>query len=426
MKKITTILLLLLLFSCNSKKTNLVTKGTEYNKYLDANVDESKQAIFTEMDFWRSKLGADSINTISLGKLSGLYSQLFLLTGDISQLHNSEILLQKANFLSIRNKDNYLRSLAHNYISQHRFKEAKVLLDSAYLVLDNRRATELMLFDVSMELGDYGRADELLGKIKNNSDFNYLIRLSKWSDYKGNIAGAIRYMEQAKVIAESGGVKSLKVWVYTNIADYYGHAGRVKEAYKYFLMALQLEPNNAYAKKGIAWILYSAELNTVESNRILDSILAYHKIPDYHLMKVEMAEFDENFSEAKTQRKIFMNMIGSMKYGEMYNGFLIELLVDSDPKKAYILAEREVLNRATPETYSLMALAQLKRGRKKEALKTIESYVDGKTFEPKSLYYSALIFKANGKNEKIPYLKIELLKASFELGPLITGKIENL
>jgi tetratricopeptide (TPR) repeat protein len=335
------------------------------------------------------------------------------------------MLIKKAFQVSARDKDTYLRSLAHIYITQHRFKEAKVLLDSAFTFPDNKRATELMLFDVSMELGDYTKADKLLGKIKNNSDYNYLIRLSKWSDYRGNLDAAIRYMEQAKTIAEAGGVVSLKVWTYSNIADYYGHAGKLKEAYEHYLMTLELQPDNAYAKKGIAWIVFASEKNSAEATRILDAISGNHLIPDYLLLRAEIAEFDKNLSEAKELEKMFLIAVENQDYGDMYNTYLIDIYSKINPKKALSLAEKEIANRATPETYQLLAYAQLMAGMKTEALNTIENFVNDKTFEPKAAYTKAKVYEANGIMDKIPELKAELKEAAFELGPVIMREVEK-
>ena len=426
MKNLIILVFSFLLLGCAREKFQKITSTLDYEKYLVSNEIPSVLAALKELNFWQSRLIKDSLDLIALDKITGLHGTLFALTGDVSNLYISEELIKKSLDLSARNKDSYLRSLAHNYITQHRFKEAKILLDSAYSFPDNKRATELMLFDVSMELGDYSKADEFLGKIKNNADYNYLIRLSKWSDHKGNLDAAIRYMEEAKTIAESGGQLSLKVWTYSNIADYYCHAGQVQDAYEHYLMTLELQPDNAYAKKGIAWIIYAAEKNTTEANRILDTVSKYHKAPDYFLLKAELAEFDENLSEVKTQEEKFIEALTLSDYGEMYNTYLIELYLKNNPQKALSLAKLEVKNRTTPETYQLLAYAQLMTGKKKEALATIENYVAEKTFEPKATYITALVYKANGRLDMLPELKVELEDAAFELGPVLMREIENM
>ena len=427
MRRLTIVAILLLVYACNSEKRKIdITNSADYNNYLRNDSLPTKYALTEEIIFWQERVDANNKDFVAMNKLAGLNNRLFAATGDITKLYKSENLTKQVHDISVRDKDSYLRALAHNYISQHRFKEARVLLDSAYAYPDNKRATELMLFDVAMELGDYSAADIYLGKVKKPNDYNYLIRLSKWSDYRGDLDSAIKYLEQAKKIAESGGVKSLKVWTYSNLADYYGHAGRIKDSYDHYLKTLQLEPDNPYAKRGIAWLVYSAEKNTVEANRILDSIIEYHKVPDYFLLKAEMAEFNGDTSEANRQKKNFLDAVQIGNYGNMYNTYLIELFTESNPKKALSLAENEVQNRATPETYHLLAYAQLKAGNKAEALRTIITYVQGKTYEPMAQYHAALIYKANGLNSKIKLIKEELMEASYELGPVMLREIKKL
>ncbi len=425
MKKILIIVIATVFFSCQEKAEN-ITDSNDYNQYLSTTNTPSKDAVEADFEFWQKRFANDSTHLMEMGRLSGIHAAIFNHTGDISELKKAEKLIQKSLEVAGRNQDQYLRALAHNYISQHRFKEAQVLLDSAYTYVDNKRETELMLFDVAMELGNYQRADSLLGQIKDTKDFNYLIRLAKWSDHNGNLDAAIKYLEQAQQIAEERNNKAFKVWIYSNIADFYGHAGRLKDSYNSYLKTLELEPDNHYVKKQIAWMVYSKEGNTKEANRILDSIMVNHKVPDYHLLKAEIAEYEGNTSEAEKQKNMFLTAVEESDYGNMYNTYLIELLAESNPQKALKLAMAEVNNRATPETYQLLAYAQLKAGQKDAALQTIENYVADKTSEPTALYYSALIYKANGQKDKVASLKEELLEAKYELGPVTAKEIEKL
>ncbi len=425
MKKIITILTIAVLFGCQEKPKG-VTDSKDYDQYLATNKTPGNDAIHKDLEFWQARFNNDSTHLMEMSRLSGIHAALFGSTGDISELKISETLIKKSHDVSARNKDSYLRSLAHNYISQHRFKEAQVLLDSAYTYEDNRKETEMMLFDVAMELGEYDRADTLLGKIKDPKDFNYLIRLAKWSDHNGNLDAAIKYLEQAKQIAEERDNKGLKLWAYSNIGDFYGHAGRLEDSYNSYLKTLAIEPDNHYVKKQIAWMIYSSEKNTKEANRILDSIMVNHKTPDYYLFKGEMAEYEGNTSEAKKQYDMFLTATDNADYGGMYNTYLITLYAETNPQKALALAEKEITNRATPETYQLLAYSQLKAGEKEAALKTIEEHVEGKTSEPKALFHSALIYKANGMQDKVAPLKEELMGAFYELGPVKAKEIEKL
>jgi lipopolysaccharide biosynthesis regulator YciM len=408
----------------NKTKERVITRS-DYDKFLSTKEVTSQDDALNEIRFWSSRLDEDSTKTIELGKLSSLYLNLFSATGEVSNLYKSETLLKKAISSSAREKDNYLRALAQNYISQHRFKEAKQLLDSAYTFPDNKRETELLLFDINMELGNYSIADEFLGKVKNINDYNYLISLSKLSDYKGNLDAAIRYMKQALLKAESSGQPSLMIWTYTNIGDYYGHAGRIKDAYSHYLKALQLQPDNVYAKKGIAQIAYAYEKNTIEANRILDSIMTYHISPDYFLLKAEIAEFENDTVEKEKQNDNFLNAVNQKNYGSMFNTYLIKYYAEREPIKALSIVNQEIENRKTPEMYQLLAFVQLQLNKPHEALATMNMHVIDKTFEPMAYYYQAIIYLANNMDSEIPNLRKELKQNHFELGPVLMRAIET-
>jgi len=424
MKKLLLILGIVFLISCQNETEKKITDKADYDKYLGV-TNSSYAKNLEAKEFWSGRLDEDTTGVGELGKLSGAYSGIFETTGDVANLHNVEQIAKRGMQISAHNKDGFARILAHNYISQHRFKEAKQILDSSYAGVSNKHETELMLFDVNMELGNYEEAKKYLEKVKDNKDYHYLIRLAKWSDHRGDLDSAIKYIEQARDIAESGDVEGLKVWAYTNLGDYYGHAGRIEDAYNMYLKTLEIQSDNAYAKKGIAWILYSKENNTAEANRILDSIMINHKAPDYYLLKSEMAAFNGNTAESEALKNKYISLVENPAYGNMYNAYLIELYADSkDPDKAVALATREVANRATPETYHLLAYAQLKAGMEQAALKTIQEHVEGKTSEPMALYHTALVYKANGMTEEIKPIKEELLGAEFEIGPLLTQDVK--
>ncbi len=428
MKTFIYIFLMLLIVSCKNETSEKITNPADYNSYLNTSNNESYNLAVSQQEFWNQRLASDSSGVGDLGPLAGSYSMLFDATGNVDYLKDSEIVRLKAiDIAESSSKDTYKRGLATNYISQHRFKEAKQLMEESYAGPVNKNATEFILFDIYMELGEYDKADEVLGKIKNNSDINYLIRLSKWSDHKGDLDSAIKYMEQAKAKAETSNNKELKIWTYSNIADYYGHDGRIKDSYEHYLKTLELQPDNAYAKKGIAWIVYSYEKNSKEANRILDSIMVNRNVPDYHLLRAELAEFEGNNALRDTEWKAFDEMVqANPNYGGMYNTYLINVYTETNPQKALMLAQKEITNRATPETYQLLAYAQLVNGQKEAALQTIEQHVLGKTTEPKALFHAALIYKANGMEEKVKELKEELMGAKYELGPVRAKKIDKL
>lgn len=427
MKLFFILFLIVTFISCNNDTViEQVTNPEDYNAFLSSSIQNSFDRALFEKEFWSKRLRPDSTGVGDLGPLANAYTLLFETTGDIGYLKSAEKILKKAVSVSATSKDAYTRSLAQNYISQHRFKEAKQILEISYKGISNKRATQLLLFDVFMELGEYDNANNVLGKLENTNDYNYLIRLAKWNDHNGNLDAAIRNLEDAKKIADSRKSKTLQIWVNSNLADYYGHAGRIKESYELYVESLKLQEDNAYAKKQIAWIAYSYEKNTNESTRILDSVMTNHITPEYYLLKAELSEFNEIPLDTEKYRKEFITSINNGEYGFMYNNHLIEFYAIDKPEKSLEIAKAEVKNRATPEVNSLLAYAQLKAGNKSKALEIILNFVEGKTIEPKSLYFSALIFKENNRRDKVEELKSELQDSFFELGPLYIKKIRDL
>ena len=425
MKSVYLIICICFLYACQEKQ---ITNPKDYNQYLEETSLENKDLTTQHLQFWNTRIKQDSIQIIALGKSAQVYTTLFENTGAIESLKKAEIALQKAAYNAHISKDGYLRALAKNLISQHRFKEAATALQKAQFFSPNKLETHYMQFDVAMELGNYKAAETYLYLITDYSNFNYLIRLAKWKDYKGNLDATIHNMERAKAIAEYSNNEKLKLWTYTNLGDYYGHAGRIKDAYNYYLKSLAIDPGNAYAKKGIAWITYSHEKNPTEALRILDIIQKQHQSPDYYLLKAEIAEYQNDYTAKNEYLNQYFEEIKKPAYGDMYNMHTVEVLVSE--KKAYdtalAIAQKEVTNRPTPLSYDLLAYVYYQKGDYKKALDIANTYVIDKTFEPVAQYHLAEIYKANELYNQVISIKRELKDASYELGPVTMSAIENL
>lgn len=410
------ILLGALFLHCTPDKSAQITAIADYDPFLSSQKIDTISKGFT---LWNGKITQDSTELMSFGRVAAAYTSFFKKSGNISFLKKAEACLTKAVEIANTNKEGYLRSLARNYISQHRFKEALDLAERATALGGGKKESHALLFDVHLELGNYSRAKNYLDSITAPSDFGYLIRVAKWNDYKGELETTIKLMEKALKKAEASKNKALLVWSYTNLADYYGHAGELEKSYAYYLNTLALDPTNAYAKKGIAWIVFSHERNGIEAMRILNSITAYHHAPDNFLFGLEIADFlGDKVAEAR-YRDLYANAVSNPNYGVMYNAYNVPLWIanNEDPEKYLNIALQEVENRPTPEAYGLLASAYLAAGQQEKAQKLVANYIDGKTFEPAVLMTAAQVYKANKLYDKVAPLKSELVEAIYELGP---------
>lgn len=418
------LLITVLLFSCKEEEKVFKTNKKDYDHYLASTPVKTTSKYF---QLWGSKIKQDSLQMMGLANVASEYNRFFQGTGDIKYLKMAERSLEKALEVAALGKAGYMRALARNYISQHRFKEALELAQAARKQGSGVNATQALLFDVQMELGNYEKAHMYLDSIRNMSDFGYLIRLAKWNDHKGDLDTAIRFMEKAYDRARMSNNRDLLLWSTTNLADFYGHAGRIEDSYNLYLKTLEIDPKNAYAKKGIAWIVYSHERNGKEALRIMDSIIQKHQSPEYDLLKAEIAEFMGNESLKLQALDNFHKKVGNMDYGEMYNAHNVDFLIAMDvTERALTLAKREVGNRPTPETYGLLAYSYLKKGEKKKALQLVKTHIEGKTYEPSTLSQAAEVYKANGEYKKAQELKQELTGAIYELGPVKEHQILSL
>lgn len=413
--------------SCTTSSKK-ITDSDQYHVYLEASDTSELQKANNELTFWQQKLEKQPTQFPYLAKIAGAYSHLFSITGDIQYLKNAETAYLELNIITNENTSGYLKGLASNYISQHKFKEALVLLNKAESIGDKLESTQKMLFDVHLELGNFELAKNYLDTFSDDRDFDYLIRVAKWSDHRGNLDAAIRFLEKARDNAEFANSASSKQWIYTNLADFYGHKGNIEASYNHFLKALELNPNDAYAKKGIAWIVYAHEKNPDEALRILNSVTNTYQAPDYYLLKAEIAKYKGDSRMETQQLALYKKAVKNDMYGDMYNAYNAELYADASEnlEEALSIAKIEIKNRPTPLSYDLLAWVYYKQGLEKEALQIMEQHVIGKTQEPKALFHLAQIYKANGKLNLAMDLKKDLLESTFELGPLAVQDINNI
>jgi tetratricopeptide (TPR) repeat protein len=421
------IALLSLITSCKNEPQK-ITYINDYNAYLNPKDNEMLQLAKDDYAFWEKKLEKEPNQFPYLAKAATSQSLIFEETGNIEDLIDAGKKLEQVNKAINYSKSGYLRALARNNISQHQFKKALKNLEIAEVIGENLKATQKMLFDVNFELGDYAEAEKYLDKIENYKEFDFLIRLSKWSDHNGDLDAAITYLEKATQMAESTKNKWTIGWAYTNLADFYGHNGQVKESYKYYLKSLKINPNNAYAKKGIAWIVYSHEHNPEEALRILNTVSKTNNSPSYYLLKADITKYMGDVKAVNKNLDQYFAAMNNKDYGDMYNKYNA-ILYSEDVKKidsALKIANIEIKNRPTPQSYDLLAWAYYNYGDIKKALQIMEDHVVNKTYEPHILFHLAEVYKANGKIKEANKLKDELQKCIFELGPLVAQKIQKI
>jgi protein involved in ribonucleotide reduction len=416
-----------LLAAC-SKNSKPVVQEEKIMALMQQNKSANAAAtIAADMKFWNDRLAITADDMSSQIKLASLYNQSFQYSGQISDIHKSDSLYHVANRLQKKFSSGIYRSLASNCVTQHQFIQADRYLDTAATMGDDLYLTRLQQFDVKLELGDYRQAEAILNAFRHKNNFDYYTRASKLEDHKGNSEASISFMEKAYTDIKESKKDQLLPWVKTNLADMYGHNNRISESYRLYTEVVKDHPDYYHAWKGIAWIAYSHDKNTTFAKKLLLWLQEQHPVPDYDLMLSEIAAFEQN-NQAKNQYLAsFVDKVSNPAYGDMYNKYLFTIMSDelNNQSAAMTIAQKEISNRPTPQSYELFAWSLYKNGQVEEAVKIAESRIINKTFEPDALYHIGMLLKKSGQPKLAKQYLSEALESSFELGPVAANEIKR-
>jgi lipopolysaccharide biosynthesis regulator YciM len=408
------------IFSC--KNNTSIANKKDYNAFINPAFQQAQlQKNEMEIAFWNNKLKADTGSFVNMLEVGFNTLAHFKLSGNVNDLAYADSLFY-GTIKKLNNKEaSVYFALAQNAITQHKFNEAEQFIYEAEKIGADAATINLVRFDISMELGNYLGAELCLKNISKKEDnFDYLIRKAKFEDHLGNEKNTIANMEKAYDLVKNANKKSTINWVTTNLADMYSHANRLQDAYNMYVKALQLDSANLYALKGIATICFVNDKNTDEAERIFKFILSTTESPDLNLNLAEIAEYKGDKPAQDKYLKTFLGKIESnKKYGNMYNKYLVDVYLNEklDIVKGLSIAQSEMNNRKTPETYSWLALANYKANNIATANEILNKYVLNKTKEPHALCIASIILS---KTDKALSQKLadDCKNSYFELGPI--------
>ncbi len=421
MKILPFIYLILILTACQ-KQRQPVAHFDDYGKYLTNGLLVDQDAIHKELKFWNERRLKNPNDENSLLKMAGLYAEVFRTSGSIAYIQLSDSLYTLVLKQYPEGNVEVLQSLAMNAIAQHRFVDAKNYAEEAVSLKDKQAASLLILADVCLEIGDYAKANNILAQFKNKNSFAYLIRKAKAKDHEGKGDSAIACMEKA--YARIKGNKVLAQWALSNLGDMYGHAGKVEAAYKNYLEVLRINPSHDHALKGIAWICLSHDGNFRDAKKIINAMATVGFQPELQLWLSTIAEMENNEFQKKQHLNNFRSLVSSQDYKAMYSKYLA--LVEAEefnPSTAVAIAEIEIKNRPTPDSFDLLAWAYYQQENLEKALDIAKHRVKDKTFEPLAIYHLGMIYLANGDRSMAKKYLTKSLDSEFELGPSIRRRI---
>jgi tetratricopeptide (TPR) repeat protein len=420
--------LIIALFLFTACRQQPITNPKDYVAYLQETPNTQLQQIDTELDFWKNKLATTPGDIIAQSKVAGLFTRRFGYSGNITEIHKADSLYRDVNKLNHTTSSGTFRSLAANCITQHRFLQAQLYIDSALVLGDNKYVTVLMEFDIAMELGNRYRARKALNSLADKNSFEYLIREAKYKDHvEGDLDAAISLLEKASDKIKDNPSPALYLWVKSNLGDFYGHANRYRESYQCYLDALAKNPHYYHALKGIAWLAFSHDKDVANARNIVAYLQQQHPIPDYELLLSQMAASEQDSIGYKQHIDKFMAATQNELYGGMYNKYLFTIEADelNNAGQCLQIAQQEVAHRPTPEAFSWLAWAYCKNGDVQKAIETARHYVANKCYEPGALFNMGRIYQAAGQKEMARKYLIAAQESSYELGPVVSKEIKE-
>lgn len=425
MKFIIIFLVSIFLFSACQKENIAIVNPSDYESSLILHKASSKYSLDEDMAFWKERLARMPKDEASKRKLAGLHAARFKSTGRVEELKISDSIYHELLKTATTGRTGLFLGLAQNSITQHQFKTADVYADSAIAVGERRPAALLVSTDIALELGDQARARHILKQFVNKNSFAHRIRQVKLKDQQGDLDSAIIIMEEAHNRVKEN--KDLFCWTLSNLGDMYGHAGRVEDAYQAYISVLRTDPGYDYALRGIAWIALSHDKNFPEAKRIITVLSSRSFMPEAHLLLSQIAALEGNKPEQQKQLMQFISMTDTEGYRTMYAKYLAHIYAEElgMPEKSLAIAEQEIKNRPTPQSYDLKSWALLQLGRKKDALAIVQQYVEGETFEPEAAYHMGMVYLLNDKAELAEKHLEAAYESSFELGPVISDRIKK-
>ncbi len=416
--------MLFALASCKTENKPIVSAAfidSLISHYSDTAI---QNASAIEMQFWKNRIDPEKPGLVNEMKYASAFVDNFQLTGNIAHLLSADSILHAADKAFNHKEAGPKLALVRNSTLQHRFKEADSIFQIAKTIGIKNYESASMGFDVAFELGHYGLAEYELKKMADQTDYGYHFRKAKLAHYNGQLDTAIASMHRASELA--GANIFLQQAALTNEGDLQLHNGNAQLAYELFTRSILLQSADLYAVAGLGRIALMHDKNDTLAEKIFRFVQSKTKAPDLLFKLAQVAEARGDAVQQKKWAYEFVSVVTAPAYGNMYNKYLLELYTGilDEPAKALIIAERELMNRATPQTYAWYVWALHCNNFAVAAEKIYKSQVSGKPLEGMELYWMGKYMQAQNKGYNAQQYFKAADKNRYDLSPSMIKDLE--
>ena len=429
MTKLKTLLIFLsviiVLLSCKAEKKPVVSQA-----YVDSLLSHYSNAASVKANnddilFWGSRIKAGTPQFMEPLKYSAALKSRFALTGDIADIQKADSLML-ATAAAFNNKEAgpYMSLLTH-YITEHRFREADSVFFLAKAIGLKKYETYAAAFDVDFELGRIREAEADLKRIYAVNDFGYQFRQSKMMHYKGDLDSSLKAMQMAADLA--GPDSLLRQIALANVGDLYLHADETAKAYDCYVQCIKINAADLHSIMGIGWIALVKDHNDSLAKKIFAFVAGKTASPEPLYKLAFAAELHGDSATQLKYAKAFAEKATDSRNGNMYNKYLLQLYtgIMNEPKKALDITTKELLSRATPQTYVWYAWALICNNKPDEAYDVYQKHISGKPLEGLELYWTGKIMERSGKGYNAEAFFEQAKKNRSDLSPSVIKDLEK-
>jgi len=411
------VIIAFILFSCNNKNETIVDVVFTDSLIKSYSISPLYKATEGNYEFWKNRMDSLPDNYVNGPKYAGALSTLFQSIGNIEYLVKADSLIQQSLIAYLEREPGLNNTLAYLSIQQHKFNRADSLLKIAVKAEGQTKPNAFLDFDISFEKGDYRRSKNLLATLKDDNSYAYLFRKAKFDHYDGSLDSAISNMLKAAELA--GENKYLKQAALSNAADLCLHKGDLKKAFSLYKSSINIDGADMHSISGIAWLALVHDKKDTLAENIFRFVQKNTQSPDVLLKLMQVAEFRGDSITQRQYAEEFISIATKQHYGNMYNKYLIDLYtgIINEPAKAVALAEKELIDRANPQTYAWYVWSLYSNNEKEKAYTYFKSYVSAQPLEGLELYYIGRMMEGLDKKYNATEFYKVAIKNKYDLSP---------
>lgn len=324
-------------------------------------------------------------------------------TGDPAYFNRAEEALKRSLEIVPKNAG-AMRHLAYVFYSRHEFEAAAHHARKAIEINPTDGDSYGVLGDALLEVGDYGRAEEVYKKMMELEENLYSYsRLAGLKSLRGDSMGAIVDLERAITSGKAARQPAESVaWAEWQLGSDHFVLGKLKNAETYYRQALETYPNYYRALAGMAQVR-AAQKNYGEAIGLYQKAISILPMPDFAAALGDIYIKIGKPELAKQQYELveYIGRLNSLNQA-LYNRELAYFYADHDMKLAESLelAKRELDYRKDIYAYDLLAWSLYKNDKVEEARDAIEKALELGTQDTKLFFHAGMIYHRRGEKEK--------------------------